>query len=188
MGPDTGGSILKQTITDSQGNYGFYGIAEGTYWINVVVNNIYVINEPWVTVQVTSNNTTKVKTLSVNESIYVSSINGTAIGYTNPNNFTYPTITSGPSFTFSWTNLSNATNYRVKVSASNSASSVQAGDGYNVTEQTIDNSIVWPQNVSTLPYQYFCINIKAYDGDINVASNDVIFTFGTSTTVPISSN
>jgi len=187
-GPDAGGSILKQTITDSQGNYGFNGVAVGTYWINVVVNNTYVINEPWVTIQVTSNNTTNAQTLSVNESIYVSSINGTSIGYTNPNNFTYPNITSGPSFTFSWTNLTNATNYQVKVSASNNEYNVQNGDGYNVTEQTAGNSIAWPQNVSTLPYKYFCISITAYDGNTNLASNYAIFTFSTGTTVPTSSN
>ena len=51
------GEILDTVFTDDQGYYTFYGVEDGTYWINTVTNNSYVSNEPSAIVTVVANNT-----------------------------------------------------------------------------------------------------------------------------------
>ena len=163
------GEILDTVFTDDQGYYTFYGVEDGTYWINTVTNNSYVSNEPSAIVTVVANNTSRVEDLTVYKDLYVLSINNSNIDYLNP--YRDKTIISGHRFTFTWTAVVNATNYEVEIESTYTQANPSNKD-YDSTVQTTNHTITWSQDLSSLPYQEFRIDITAYSIDNSVIAEN----------------
>ena len=162
-------NIIDETTTDSQGNYEFYDVPDGTYWLDEVTNNTYIDNEATAVVKVTSGTTTNVVRMAVYEDLYMGSINN--IKYSQDDTL----VVSGHSFTFNWTKLNNATYYTVEVFATHNQTNSSNID-YDNTITATSNNITWPIDLSTIPCDGFRVDIMAYtSNNILVAQNDAWF-------------
>ena len=161
--------ILAQIQTDARGYYAFYEVPAGVYWINTISSNYYVGNVPDAVVIVSYGSTSTVEDLSEYKDIYILSINGITPSYPRT------TVDDG-SVKFTWNAVENADYYDVEIWSTYTDEHPSNRD-YDYTERTSDNSFTWLIDSSSLPYNEFRIDVRAYSvGDVLIASNYELFT------------
>jgi len=169
-----GGTLYSSAFADLQGNYWFYNIQSGTYWINTVTNNTYIGNQPSAVVVVTANGTSEVETLIVRKDLFLTAINNITI--LNPHR--QEIKVSAPNFTFTWTAVEAAIKYEVEVWSTYTQANPSNRD-YDLITQTGGTTILWPTDLSSLPYTNFRIDVTAYDtNNMILANNYELFTIG----------
>ena len=163
--------VLDSTYGDSQGYYTFANVQPGTYWVNTAPNRGYSVDEPDAIVTVVAGKESPVETLT--------SYKDLSILQPASNAYFWPrTILQGPTFTFSWTAVPNAAYYELDVWSTYTEEHPSNND-YDEKLTTTNTTIMWPTDLSKLPYNNFRLDVDAYTREgLEIAYNYVLFSVG----------
>lgn len=135
----------------------------------------FFMGSPAATITVSEYETTVVPTITVPMDIEITLDNPRIAGMLGKPE-TSRNIIDGHNPKFTWTDVKNAAYYDVEVWSTYTEKHPSNKD-YDETRRVVNNLIVWPTNLSSLPYQEFRIDVEASRSDgVLLASGYQLFT------------
>ncbi len=171
-------------VVDSIGYYVFNNIPAGTYEIfTSTAIGPFFTGAPQATITVTANSITVVNTLTTLRTVTIQLDNPRTASIPGKPYTSYLVI-NGANSKFSWSNLTNAAYYTVRIWALTSNPLNPPIASYDESQTVTVNSIIWPFDLGSLSSNTFQIIVSAYMANNTLLSYGYSLNFAVNTPPP----